>query len=80
MKKNVFLFTMLIALSAFAPNPSTNSNSESSRCFDWADEQVEEIANDLSDPNGIGAPVFLTYEEEHDLWLSIYDFCIEKGL
>ncbi len=67
MKTTLFLFSMLFALSSFTINP--NLNFETPACFDWADEQLEKI---VTDPD-FGEP--LTYEQEHDLWLDIYDFC-----
>ncbi|WP_425656746.1 hypothetical protein [Tenacibaculum ascidiaceicola] len=50
-----------------------NSVVKPSSCFNYADKELDAI---VTDPD-FGEP--LTYEQEHDLWLSIYDFC-EGGL
>lgn len=73
MKKVFYLFTVLFISVTFSAFQSDSNVNATESCFDWADTQLEEI---VTDPD-FGEP--LTYYQEHQLWLSIYDFC-EGGL
>lgn len=74
--KNAILFTIFFTFSTLAVETNFYIDKIGPNgCWDFADEQVSDIGWDLQDPGGIGEPVFLTYEEEHDLWSSIYEWC-----